>query len=120
VIAANKFWEVQKFLVLSNHQYNPQSVLMSKKVWDSLSAADRKIIDDAADEATQTQRTEARAAVAANLELLNKTGMTVTQLSPAEMNKLREKMKPVIEKYTASVGEATVKEVQAELAKLRR
>jgi len=120
VIAANKFWEVQKFLVLSNHQYNPQSVLMSKKVWDSLSAADRKIIDDAADEATQTQRTEARAAVAANLELLKKNGMTVTQLSPAEMNKLREKMKPVIEKYTASVGEATVKEVQAELAKLRR
>lgn len=91
VIAANKFWEVQKFLVLSNHQYNPQSVLMSKKVWDSLSAADRKIIDDAADEATQTQRTEARAAVAANLELLKKNGMTVTQLSPAEMNKLREK-----------------------------
>ena len=115
VIAANKFWEVQKFMVLSNHQYNPQSVLMSKKVWDSLSPADRKIIDDAADEATQNQRKEARAAVAANLELLKKNGMTVTQLPPAEVNKLRDKMKPVIDKYTASVGEATVKEVQAEL-----
>jgi tripartite ATP-independent transporter DctP family solute receptor len=120
VIAANKFWEVQKFMVLSNHQYNPQSVLMSKKVWDSLSQADRKIIDDAADEATQNQRKEARAAVAANLELIKKNGMTVTQLPPAEVNKLRMKMKPVIDKYTAAVGEATVKEVQAELAKLRK
>ena len=120
VIAANKFWEVQKYMVLSNHQYNPQSVIMSKKVWDSLSAADRKIIDEAADDAAQTQRKEARAAVAANLDILKKNGMTVTQLAPTEVAKLREKLKPVIEKYTANVGEATVKEVQAELAKLRK
>jgi tripartite ATP-independent transporter DctP family solute receptor len=120
VIAANKFWEVQKHMVLSNHQYNPQSVIMSKKVWDSLSPADRKMIDDAADEAAKVQRAESRAAVAANLELLKKNGMTVTQLPPAEVAKLREKMKPVIAKYSSSVGEATVNDMMAELAKLRK
>ena len=120
VIAANKFWEVQKHIVLSNHQYNPQSVIMSKKVWDSLTPAERKLIDDAADEAAKTQRAESRAAVAANLELLKKNGMTVTQLPPAEVAKLREKMKPVIAKYSANVGEATVNEMMAELAKLRK
>jgi TRAP-type C4-dicarboxylate transport system substrate-binding protein len=120
VIAANKFWEVQKHMAITNHQYNPQSVIMSKKVWDSLSAADRKILDEAADEAANVQRTASRAAVAANLELLRKNGMTVTQFSPAEVAKLREKMKPVIAKYTASVGEATVNEVLAELAKMRK
>ena len=56
----------------------------------------------------------------ANLDLLKKNGMSVTQFSPEEVNKLREKMKPVIAKYSASVGEATVSEVQAELAKLRK
>ncbi len=120
VIASNKFWEVQKNIAFTNHQYNPQSVIMSKKVWDSLSAADRKIIDEAADEAARTQREQARAAVAANLDLLKKNGMQVTQFSPAEVAKLREKMKPVIAKYTANVGEALVGEMQAELAKLRR
>ncbi len=120
MIAANKFWEVQKHMVLSNHQYNPQSVIMSKKVWDSLSPADRKMIDDAADEAAKVQRAESRAAVAANLELLKKNGMTVTQLPPAEVAKLREKMKPVITKYSSSVGEATVNDMMAELAKLRK
>ena len=120
VIAANKFWEVQKHIVLSNHQYNPQSVIMSKKVWDSLTPAERKLIDDAADEAAKTQRTESRAAVAANLELLKKNGMTVTQLPPAEVATLREKMKPVIAKYSANVGDATVNEMMAELAKLRK
>ena len=120
VIAANKFWEVQKFMALTNHQYNPQSVIFSKKVWDTLTPADKKILDDAAHEAALVQRKEGRAAVASNLELLKKNGMTVTQFSPAEVAKLREKMKPVIAQFSASVGEATVNEVNAELAKLRK
>ena len=31
-ILANKFFEVQKHMVLSNHPYNPQSMIFSKKV----------------------------------------------------------------------------------------
>ncbi len=120
VIAANKFWEVQKHMALTNHQYNPQSVIFSKKVWDTYSAAEKKVIEDSAAEATKFQREQSRAAVAANLELLKKNGMTVTEFAPAEVAKLREKMKPVIAKYSATVGEATVSEVQAELAKLRK
>ena len=120
VIAANKFWEVQKNIALTNHQYNPQSVIFSKKVWDTLSAAEKKLIDDAADEAAVFQRKESRAAVAANLELLKKNGMAVTQFPPAEVAKLREKMKPVITQFSANVGETTVNEMMAELAKLRK
>ncbi|HRH06357.1 MAG: TRAP transporter substrate-binding protein [Burkholderiaceae bacterium] len=120
VIASSKFYEVQKYMALTNHQYNPQSVIFSKKIWDTLTPAERKIIDDSADEATQEQRSKARAAVAANLDLLKKNGMTVTQFAPAEVAKLREKMKPVIAQFSASVGEATVNEMMAELAKLRK
>ena len=120
VIAANKFWEVQKNIALTNHQYNPQSVIFSKKIWDTLSAAEKKILDDSADEAASSQREQSRAAVATNLELLKKNGMTVTQFPPAEVAKLREKMKPVVAQFSASVGEATVNEVMAELAKMRK
>ena len=119
VIAANKFWEVQKNVVLTNHQYNPQSVIFSKKVWDSMSAAERKIIDDAADEAVKAQRDANRAALNNNIELLKKNGMTVTTLPASEIAKLREKMKPVIEKHSVALG-TVVAEVQAELAKLRK
>lgn len=119
VIAANKFWEVQKFVALTNHQYNPQSVIFSKKVWDTLSPTERKIIDDSADAATKNQRAQSRASLAANLELLKKNGMTITQFPPAEVAKLREKMKPVIDKHSAALG-TTVADVQAELAKLRK
>ena len=54
MILANKFYEVQKHLALTNHQYNPQSLIFSKKVWDSLSADEKKILQDAAAEAGRT------------------------------------------------------------------
>ena len=120
VIAANKFWEVQKYLAITNHQYNPQSVIFSKKVWDTLSPAEKKILDDAADEAAKYQREQSRAGMATALDAIKKGGMTVTELSPAEMAKFREKVKPVIAKHSATVGEATVAEVMAELDKLRK
>jgi TRAP-type C4-dicarboxylate transport system substrate-binding protein len=120
VILANKFAEVQKHLTLTNHVYNPQSVIVSKKFWDGLNAAEKKIITDAVAEATQTQRKVARDAASGNLADLKKAGMQVTELPAAEMTKLRDKMKPVIAKYSASVGEATVNEMMAELAKQRR
>ena len=120
VINANKFWEVQKHLAITNHQYNPQSVIFSKKVWDGLNAAEKKLLDDAADEAAKYQREQSRALMNTALENIKKNGMSVTEFSPAEVAKFREKMKPVIAKHAATVGEVTVNELMAELAKLRK
>jgi TRAP-type C4-dicarboxylate transport system substrate-binding protein len=58
--------------------------------------------------------------MATALDAIKKGGMQVTELSPAELAKFREKVKPVIAKHSASVGEATVAEVMAELDKLRK
>jgi tripartite ATP-independent transporter DctP family solute receptor len=120
VISANKFYEVQKHIVLSNHQYNPQSLIFSKKVWDTLSAADRKILADAGAEASKYQRQVSREAASTALENLKKNGMQVTELSALELAKLREKMKPVIAKHSELVGAETVSALQGELAKLRK
>ncbi len=119
VINANKFYEVQKNLAITNHQYNPQSLIFSKKVSDQLSPADRKILQDAAVEAAQFQRQVNREAAAGQLDALKKAGMQVTEFSPAEQAKLREKLKPVIDKHGAAIA-GTVAELQAELAKLRK
>lgn len=120
VINANKFYEVQKNVVLSNHQYNPQSVIISKKFWDGLDAGQKKIISEAALEAAKYQRAQARGLVASALDNMKKNGMQVTQLPPAEVAKLRDLMRPVTAKYAVNVGQDTVKELQAELAKVRK
>lgn len=119
VILANKFAEVQKYLALTNHQYNPQSIIFSKKVWDTLSDAEKKVLQDAATEASKFQRQVNRDKAAGDLDALKKAGMQVTEFSAAEQAKLREKFKPVIEKHGAAIS-ATVAELQAELAKVRK
>jgi tripartite ATP-independent transporter DctP family solute receptor len=118
VILANKFFEVQKNLAITNHQYNPQSLIFSKKVWDTLSAAERKILQDAAADASKFQRQLNRDKSAGDLAELKKAGMQVTEFSAAEQAKLREKLKPVIDKHGAALG-TTVADLQAELAKAR-
>ena len=120
VIAANKLYEVQKHVAITNHQYNPQSVIISRKFWDTLSAAEKQIVQDAAQESAKYQREQARGQVAAAMETLKKNGMQVTDFPPAEVAKLVQKMKPVIAKHAATVGEATVNELLAELAKVRK
>ena len=120
VINANKFYEVQKFVTLTNHQYNPQSVLISKKFWDTLSAAEKKIVSDAAQESAVTQRDAARGQVASALENMKKSGIQVSEFSAAEVGKLVQKMTPVITKHAATVGEGTVQDLLAELAKVRK
>jgi tripartite ATP-independent transporter DctP family solute receptor len=119
VINANKFYEVQKHVALTNHQYNPQSVLMSKKFWDGLSAAEKKVVSDAATEASVYQRKQARDQISTALENLKKNGMQVSELPASEMTILRDKMKPVIAKHGEPIA-VTVTELQTELTKLRK
>jgi tripartite ATP-independent transporter DctP family solute receptor len=119
-IRGAKLYEVQKFMTMTNHQYNPQSVVISKRFWDSLSADDKKILQDAAHESAKYEREQSRSQAATILEELKKNGMQVNELTPAEVAKLRDKMKPVIAKHSASVGDATVSAVMAELDKVRK
>jgi tripartite ATP-independent transporter DctP family solute receptor len=118
-INSAKLYEVQKHLTLTGHQYNPQSIVISKKFWETLSAAEKKILSDAATEASKFQRATARTMEAGLLENLKKGGMEVTTLSTSEMAILREKMKPVLAKHGEKIA-ATVAELQAELATLRK
>jgi tripartite ATP-independent transporter DctP family solute receptor len=119
VVADSKFNEVQKHLALTRHIYNPQSVIMSKKVWDQLNPAERKVIQEAATEATAFQRQTNRKKSDEALESLKKAGMQVTELPPAEVAKIREKLKPVVAKYAAQAGEPLYAELNAEIMKVR-
>ena len=118
-INSAKLYEVQKHMVLTAHQYNPQSVIISKKFWDGLSAAEKKVVSDAATESSKFQRETSRNLEASLLANLKKNGMQVTQLPESEMATLRDKMRPVTAKHGVTVGQDLVKELQAEIEKAR-
>ena len=119
VIETSKFYEVQKYLTVSNHIYNPQSLLASKKKWDALTRDEQAILTSTAVEATKWQRENARKMSDESLATLKKT-MTVTVLPAEEIGKIRAKIKPVIDKFSQNVGPELVTQLQTELEKGRK
>lgn len=118
IIETSRFPEVQKYLSLTKHVYTAMPVLMSKKTWDSMSETERKIIVESEKEARTLQRRISQNEEAKTLENLKKQ-MQVNEIAPAEMARLRQKVQPVIDKYSKEVGATVVSEVNAELTKLR-
>lgn len=118
IIEVNKFQEVQKYLTLSRHIYNPQSLLVSKKSWDKLTKEEQDIIASAAVEARDYQRKLSRDAEQTALTTLRRT-MSVSEFSPEELSKIRAKLKPVVDKYSASIGADAVMQLYAEIGKAR-
>ena len=118
-ILTAKLNEVQKYLTLTNHTYNPQIVLVSGKLWGQLNDDEKKLLQEAAVEAQAYQRAESREQASKALEELKAEGMTISELPPEELAKFRAKAQPVAEKYAAEVNPALVQQLQAELAKLR-
>ena len=119
VIETNKFYEVQKYLTLSRHQYNPLIVIASRKMWDQLTPDERKILTDSAIEARAYQRTVSRDMDSKALTSLKAQGMQVTEFSDAERKNIIEKLKPVSEKLAKDIGEPLVKQVRAEIERIR-
>jgi TRAP-type transport system periplasmic protein len=119
VFEANKFFEVQKHLSLTRHQYNPLIVLASAKAWSQLNDDERKLITEAAQETRAYQRQVSREMEVKALEAVKARGTVVTEVAATERERMREQLKPASEKMSRDIGEALVKQVQAELQKLR-
>lgn len=118
-ILSSKFYEVQKYLTITNHVYSPWIVLVSKKWWDTLSPAERKVLQEAAIKSRDFERKDTREEAARALAELKAKGMQVNELSPAEANRMREKLTAVHASIAEQVGRDLWAETQAALTKLR-
>ncbi|WP_237173073.1 TRAP transporter substrate-binding protein [Paracandidimonas lactea] len=107
-IQTSKFYEVQPYLTISNHVYTPFVLLASKRWWDKLSDDERQIISEAAKTAQARQRTLSREGNVAAMDFLKKNGMKVSSFSPAEKEKIREKLAPIVSGLKAQIGVETV------------
>ncbi len=89
-----KFYEVQKYLVLSNHGAMEDVVLFNPEWWQSLPEDYRTIITDAFNEVVPELRAHKAAAVASALEEIRGSGIDIRELSDEEKVQLREMMYP--------------------------
>lgn len=98
-IHSSKLYEVQKYLAMTNHQFQMTPFLMSKRTWDKLSEADRKVVQEAAAEATALQRKLSQEADDKLLADLKTKGVQVTVVDKTAFAKATAK---VDEKWLAT------------------
>ena len=118
-ILSSKFYEVQKFLSVTNHVYSPWIVLASKKWWDGLSKDEQKVLLDAARASRDFERKDTRDEAARAVAELKGKGMQINELPPAEVGRMRDKLTRVNAGIAANVGMDLWTETQAALAAQR-
>lgn len=118
VIEGNKFYEVQKYLSVTGHIFNPQSLIISQKTWNRLNDDEKTMIRAAAAEAQIFQR-EVTAAGMDKAKATLAGAMTVNEIMPEEKDRFRERVKPVIDKFAKSLDGDLVKTMYEEIAKVR-
>ena len=116
-----KFYEVQKYLTLTKHAYSPLVVLLSKKTWDTMSAAGA---GGAAANAPlrRPRRGAARQPRAGGRERRQPEGQghgRSTRSAPAEMQRIRDKTKSVYEQHGKAIGDEAINLVFGELKRIR-
>ncbi|HEY1398894.1 TRAP transporter substrate-binding protein [Roseateles sp.] len=118
-ILSAKFYEVQKYLTVTNHVYSPWIVTVSKKFWDGLSKDEQAVLQQAAVKSRDFERKDTRDEAAKALAELKTKGMAVNELSPAETARMRDKLTRVNAGVATQVGMDLWNETQAQLTQLR-
>ena len=116
---SNKMQEVQKFISLTNHVYTPVALVVSEKFWKGLSDADKAGIQKAADEVKLLQRQLLDDGDKDVIKKFGEAGVKVDEMPSAELAKIRDKVKPVVERFAPKIGEEFIKEFYAEIDKVR-
>lgn len=117
---ANKMFEVQKHLTVTNHVYTPVALVASTRFWSSLSQQQQAAVQAAAETTRSFQREVELRDAADVLKELQAKGMVATEMPPAELDAIRKAIQPVIEKNTEVIGAAFVNLFYGEIKKQRQ
>ena len=109
VVDAAKYFEVTKFLSLTNHTYSMIGLLMSKRAFDKLTPEQRKAVIEAGKLATAQQRKTVAANEQGLIDGLKAKGMTVNTIG--DVSQFRKSVAPMYEKAKSAVGEDVMKQV---------
>jgi C4-dicarboxylate-binding protein DctP len=115
-----KFYEVQKYTMLSNHGFLGYAFLFSKRVWDRLPGDIQKIMRDTARELAPFERQDTARREGGYIERIKKGGSQVVEFTPQELAAFEKAFRPVHQQFAKTIGEDLLKDTYAHIEKLRK
>ena len=120
VTKSSSYQDIQTYLTETRHVYLPAVVIVSKKFWDRLNAAERDLLDSSCKEAQAYHREVSRKMEADVVKDLIKAGMKFNSIEPAEHARMVQATASVIEKYKPELGADLVNKTLATIEKARK
>ncbi|QKS26777.1 TRAP transporter substrate-binding protein [Vreelandella titanicae] len=108
-----RFHEVQDYISLTNHVYSPWPVLINPDVYSRLSDEDKIILEEAITKTTEYQRDLAQKADEAAIAAM--PDITITELTPEEIEAFASHMDPVYEMVEERVGSEIIDAILTEV-----
>ena len=91
-----KFYEVQKYVTVSNHIYTPYVLFANKEFYEGLSEEDKKLVQSASRQMIVYNRDLAAKRAQECLDNIGKAGLEIIELKPEEVAQFREKSASVL------------------------
>jgi len=114
-IALMRFYEVQKYLTLSDHGFIAYVFMFNKPFLDKLSPENRTIVVDAAKEAGKYQRELIVKAESEQLDMFRKSGMQVERLTAEQRGRFEQASRPVYDWFTAKYGVESINMIRTSI-----
>jgi len=110
-IYSQKFYQVQKYMTVSNHGYMGYVVLINASFWRSLPPDVQQVIQQAMAQVTVWERQQAAAMNRKDLDELSRL-MKVHYQTPAEKKEWEAALDPLYQQYAAAIGPDLVRMVK--------
>ena len=123
VITPFKLWQSQKHITLWKYTIDPLILGVSKTTWDSFEPADQALVRKAGEEMCAWEKKGARAGLQEDtsaVENLKKNGMTVTTLTPKDLEAFKQKTLGVYTKWGQEIGPALIADAEREIGKVAK
>ena len=98
-ILAASLYQHQKYVTLDGHVYSLHAYLVNDRFFNSLTAAEKKAVTEGVEIAKKIHRDMTRAQDLSAKKVLTEKGMTVTELTPAEIDAFRRLAQPAVRSY---------------------
>ncbi|MDY8110187.1 DctP family TRAP transporter solute-binding subunit [Fulvimarina sp. 2208YS6-2-32] len=104
VIIPQRVYEVQKYLTAWHYSYDPIFIGVSKTLWESWDEATKQMVQAAAEEAMEYQKTITREDTEKGAAYLKEQGMEIYEPSAEEVDAFRQATKPAFDSWAQKVG----------------
>jgi tripartite ATP-independent transporter DctP family solute receptor len=109
VLYQSKYYEVAKYLSLTNHTYSPLLISVSKQKWDSIPSDLQEMVRAAAQEAAKEQREKNQEVLKKLIEGFKAEGVEVNEVEDPTL--FKEKVEHIYDEYQEIIGEEVMSKV---------